>query len=112
VVRVVDDEFLTPTPTYEIARKSIEIVKADTPGLYHLTCEGECSWYQFACAIFEDLNLKASVEAVSSATQPSSVRRPVYSVLENARAKQLGVGAMPHWRESISMFLHDGNPWK
>src|SRR5512143_2873125 len=56
-VRVVTDEVLTPTPTTEIAKITHAILRHGVPGLYHATCEGECSWYVFASVIFETLRL-------------------------------------------------------
>ncbi len=47
-VRVVNDEILTPTPTYHIAKNTAALIKTDAFGLYHMSCEGECSWYEFA----------------------------------------------------------------
>jgi dTDP-4-dehydrorhamnose reductase len=106
-VRVVRDEVLTPTPTSEIANKSVAIVASGASGLFHLTCEGECSWYEFAQVIFATLRLKTPLHPASVDEFPSPVRRPFYSVLENRRAKDLGLPMMPHWRDSLVTFLRN-----
>ena len=54
-VRVVDDEILTPTPTYHIAKNTAALIGTDAFGLYHMSCEGEVSWYEFAKVIWETL---------------------------------------------------------
>lgn len=104
-VNVVDDEVLTPTPTREIARAALELVDADARGLFHLTCEGSCSWYEFARVIFDTLGLTTPLLPVSLTAFPSPVRRPSYSVMENMRAKSLGTAAMPDWKPALIEFL-------
>ena len=81
-VRVVDDEVLTPTPTAVVAAAVAGIVEADACGVFHLTCEGDCSWYDFARAIFDEMKLATPLVRASVKDFPSPVRRPHYSVLE------------------------------
>ncbi|MBD3308024.1 dTDP-4-dehydrorhamnose reductase [candidate division KSB3 bacterium] len=104
-VRVVTDEILTPTPTAEIARKTLSILNSEQYGVYHLTCEGACSWYEFAREIFTRLNLQTPLYPATTADFPSPVNRPLYSVLDNQRFNRLDVEPMPHWREALQTFL-------
>ena len=106
-VKVVQDEFLTPTPTSEIADKTLDIIVSGGYGLFHLTCEGEGSWYDFARVIFDTLRLKIPLHPASVVDFPSPVKRPFYSVLENRRAKELNLAPMPHWKDSLVAFLRD-----
>jgi dTDP-4-dehydrorhamnose reductase len=106
-VRVVTDEMLTPTPTSEIARKTLSILESGQSGLYHLTCEGSCSWYEFACEIFTMLKLQTPVYMASVKDFPSPVKRPFYSVLENSRFNAFSPEKMPHWRDALHSFLHE-----
>ena len=50
-LRVVDDEFVTPTPTVQIAQQLVRLSRSSDYGLYHATAEGSCSWFEFAAAI-------------------------------------------------------------
>lgn len=104
-VKVVNDEILTPTPTRVIAEKTVELIETDAFGLYHLTCEGECSWYEFAKVIFETLDIKTPLYPVSAKDFPSSVKRPSYSVLENLNFKKLNLSEMPFWKDALIEFL-------
>ncbi len=104
-VRVVQDEILTPTPTTEIAATVRQIIERESPGLYHLTSEGECSWYEFARVIFDELKLSTPLRPASVKDFPSIVKRPYYSVLENASLKSRGIATLPHWRDSLVRFL-------
>lgn len=104
-VKVVDDEVLTPSSAFDIARNTVALVKNGSYGLYHMTCEGECSWYEFAQAIFEILDLKTPLSSCKSSDFPQTVKRPFYSVLENAELKRIGENVMPGWRDSLESFL-------
>jgi dTDP-4-dehydrorhamnose reductase len=106
-VRVVTDEILTPTPTAEIAEKSLLLLRTGEFGLFHLSSEGECSWYDFAKVIFETLNLKTPLLPTSVKEFASPVKRPFYSVLENAHYNSIpGLPKMTHWKEALVKFLN------
>jgi len=104
-VRVVNDEILTPTPTYEIAKNTAALIETDAFGLYHMSCEGEVSWYEFAKVIWETLQLKTPLYPASVKDFPLVVKRPFYSVLENKNLKKLGINYMPDWNEALREFL-------
>ena len=106
-VRVVTDEILSPTPTSEIAEKSLAILRSGETGLYHLVSEGECSWYEFARTIWETLELKTPLLPTSVTEFASPVKRPFYSVLDNAHYNRLpNVTPMSHWKEGLVKFLN------
>lgn len=105
-VRVVTDEVLTPTPTHAIALNTLELVETDAYDVYHMTCQGEVSWYEFARTIFETLQLKTPLLPASVKDFPASVKRPFYSVLDNANLRRLGMDRMPHWKEALAAFLN------
>lgn len=104
-VRVVDDEILTPTPTYYIAKNTASLIKTNSFGLFHMSCEGQVSWYEFAKLIWDTLKLKTPLYPASANDFPTEVKRPFYSVLENQRLKNLGINHMPHWKEALVNFL-------
>jgi dTDP-4-dehydrorhamnose reductase len=107
-VRVVNDEVLTPTPTSAIAANSLSLVESDAYGLYHMTCEGECSWYEFAKTIWDTMGLKTPLYAASVKDFPLVVKRPFYSVLDNHNLKKIGINNMPWWKDALVQFLHSG----
>lgn len=104
-VKVVNDEILTPTPTYHIAKNTAALIKTDAFDLYHMTCQGQCSWYEFAKVIWETLQLETPLYPASVKDFPLVVKRPFYSVLENANLNKLGINAMPEWRDALRNFL-------
>ena len=105
IIRVVNDQWVTPTSTAELARKIKELLFTDNYGLYHLTNEGHCTWFQFAEAIFSLLGRKAKLMPVDSKTYGAKAVRPAYSVLENKRAKEIGLSEFSHWKEALRDYL-------
>lgn len=104
-VRVVNDEILTPTPTFEIARNTASLIKTSAFGLYHMSSEGECSWYEFARVIWETLNLETPLYPASVRDSPVVVKRPFYSVLENKKLNDIGINQMIDWKKALKNFL-------
>jgi len=106
-IRVVDDQTATPTSTQELADNVLALIRTRDYGLYHMTNEGHCSWYDFARAVFEIARVKADLAPVSSAQYPVKARRPSYSVLENKMAKDRGLPGFSPWRDALKNYLDD-----
>ena len=104
-IRVVEDQVLTPTHTPELARKLWQLVETKEYGLYHITCQGECSWYEFAARIFELAGLKPDLLPVASTEFHTVARRPLYSVLDNKRLRGLGLDDLKPWAEALADYL-------
>src|SRR5205823_1051765 len=104
-VRVVDDQVVTPTYTVDLARQIARVLPLDQYGLYHMTNEGSCTWYEFASAIFQLSGITADLAPTTSDLYKTPAIRPRYSVLENDRLKQLGLNEMRHWRDALAAYL-------
>lgn len=104
-VKVVTDEISTPTWTLALARQIRLLAEKGEPGLYHATCQGACSWFEFAQAIFEETGTDVTLSPTTSAAFQSPVRRPAYSVLENKHAQDQGLDIMPPWRDALKDYL-------
>lgn len=74
-------------------------------GVYHATCEGECSWYDFAKKIFELKNIDIKVNPIKSNEFKCKAQRPLYSVLDNFMLKLIGLNSFRKWEESIEEYL-------
>lgn len=105
VIKVVNNQHVTPTSTWELAERIIELLNTSAYGLYHLTNEGQCTWFEFAQKIFEFLNLKPELIPVTSQEFGAKALRPRYSVLENKRAKSLGLTFFSPWEEALKDYL-------
>jgi len=104
-IRVVDDQWVSPTSTEELAERLSDLIRTDQYGLYHLTSEGQCTWFQFAKEIFSLLGRTPRLEPVSSKAYPAKARRPLYSVLENNRARKTGLRDFSPWNEALRIYL-------
>jgi dTDP-4-dehydrorhamnose reductase len=104
-IRVVSDQVLTPTGTPFLAGQLAELSATDRYGTYHATCQGECSWYDFAAAIFELAGVRPVLQPQSTAESGARALRPPYSVLENRALAALGLDRMPPWQESLRAYL-------
>jgi dTDP-4-dehydrorhamnose reductase len=104
-VRVVDDEFVSPTRTNDLARQIVALSRSECYGLYHATAENQCSWYEFAREIFSLAGVQVKLEAASPGEFPSKAPRPAYSVLENRRLKNLGLNVFTSWEVGLRQYL-------
>ncbi len=104
-IRVVSDQWVTPTSAAELAERIAELVRTPHYGLYHLTNEGECTWFQFAQRIFLLAGIDVRLEPVDSRRFGSKAPRPRYSVLENRKAKDVGLTAFSPWPEALKAYL-------
>jgi dTDP-4-dehydrorhamnose reductase len=105
-IRVVDDEFLTPTSTVEVSRQIVKVIDSVPEyGLYHCTAEGSCSWYEFAAEIFEITKPDIKFNKALPGEFKVEVNRPTYSVLENKNLKDRGINILRHWKEGLREYL-------
>ncbi len=103
-IRVVNDQILTPTATADLAQTIGELTKTEAFGLYHVSCEDACSWYDFAREIFALQKIQVDLLPVETKYFPSPVKRPPYSVLSKSRLHKLGL-SVPQWRDSLDRYL-------
>ena len=105
-IRVVDDQVLTPTYTADLAQATRNLILTGRYGLYHVSSEGQCSWYEFTRYIFERAGLDAKLSPVKSAEFASPVRRPANSVLSKAKLHSVGV-SIPTWKDALPRYLEE-----
>lgn len=103
VVRVVDDQALSPTFTADLAAAVRELVAEDAKGLVHVVNDGECSWHEFARATFDLTGTDVRLEPQSTAATKRRAVRPAYSALRSTRLK----APLRHWREALAAYLRD-----
>jgi len=105
-IRVVADQRCTPTFSEDLAAAVVELVDARPPcGLYHLTNAGQCSWYEFAAAIFELSGLAVRCTPIPSEAYPTRARRPRFSVLSNRKWQAAGLRPLRPWRSALEAYL-------
>lgn len=117
-LRVVADQVGTPTYTGDLASAIFNLLELETNqpasvpyGLYHFSNEGVCSWHEFAQEIVnqfkmlgETLKVK-DVRAIRTEDYPLPAPRPAYSVFSKKKYLCATGAKIPHWRESLSLYL-------
>ncbi len=105
-LKVVADQIGNPTSTTAVARQLRNILKRpELTGTFHMTCEGEASWYDFACEIFRLRGIEQKVVPCTTAEFPRPAPRPANSRLEKRRLKENGLPPMPDWKEALAEFI-------
>ena len=108
-VRVVCDQIGTPTSTLELVKGIDSLLFSDNYGLFHATCEGHCSWADFAEMVFALAGKEVAVEAVTTAQYltdyPQQAARPANSVLENYMFKMTNGFSFAGWEEAIEEYM-------
>jgi len=100
-VAVVADQVGCPTYVGHLAEAMRELLSRPQ-GIWHVAAEGECSWAEFARAIFEDAGLDCRVREITTEELGRPAPRPAYSVL---RSEREGAPRLPHWREGLRVCL-------
>jgi dTDP-4-dehydrorhamnose reductase len=102
-VAVVDDQRGCPTFVGDLAAAVRGFVDADLPkGLWHVAAEGDCTWADFAEAIFAEAGISCRVRRITTAELERPAPRPAYSVL---RSERVGGPVLPHWRDGLRACL-------
>lgn len=106
-LRVVDDQILTPTYTKELASALRELIEKEAFGLYHITNQGECSWFEFAAEIFRLTNQDPELERISTQEYGAVAARPAYSVMSNQKiGEELG-WKLSSWKNALFNYLQE-----
>ena len=100
-VAVVDDQRGCPTFVGHLAEATRALLNLPG-GVWHVAAEGDCTWADFAQAIFAESGLRCRVRRISSADLARPAPRPAYSVLRSERA---GAPRLPHWRDGLRACL-------
>jgi dTDP-4-dehydrorhamnose reductase len=110
-LRVVADQIGTPTYSDDLAGAIFRLVPTDAFGIYHVSGQGECSWYEFACEIvaqFVQRGGRAKVKKIvpiSTAEYPLPAARPAYSVFAKDKYEAAVGAVLPPWRESLARYF-------
>ena len=100
---IVSDQIGTPTYAGDLAAVLLEIIQQESSsyGVYHYSNKGQCSWYDFAKAIFEESALEVNTKPIPTTAYPTPAERPKYSVLDKSKIKNTFGITIPHWETSL-----------
>jgi len=105
VIRVVADQFGSPTSATEVAKVIMYLMGTEKYGIYHASCEGYTSWFDFAAAIFEEAGIEAQLEPIPTSEYPTPAKRPAYSVLDNKALRERHGYFMSEWQDALHEYM-------
>ncbi|MCC7300921.1 MAG: dTDP-4-dehydrorhamnose reductase [Verrucomicrobia bacterium] len=104
-IRVVNDQFGSPTWSHTLARQIAAVVEAQAAGVFHATSEGCCSWFDLASRFLSLMDVPHRIAPCTTAEYPTPARRPVNSILENAALKKKGINLFESWEMELERFV-------
>ncbi|MGB8453938.1 MAG: dTDP-4-dehydrorhamnose reductase [Anaerocolumna sp.] len=103
-IKVVSDQYGSPTSACELARAIAFLIDSDGNGIYHGTCEGITTWYEFAVEIFHLAGKEVTVIPITTEEYKTPAKRPKYSILEDEKLKEAGY-TMKFWKEALQEYM-------
>lgn len=113
VLNVVNDQKGSPTYTVDLAAFLLELIQTEKYGIYHASNAGDCTWFEFAQAIFAEAEkvwgeeYPVRVEPCTTEEFPRPAPRPRNSVLDHLSIRTNGLADLPPWREGLRAFLRE-----
>lgn len=104
-VGVVCDQVGSPTSAVELAKAMDALLFTENYGTFHGTCEGVCSWADFAEEIFRLAKKDVKVNRLTSDQYPAKAKRPAYSVLENYMLKNTTDFMFADWHDALKIYI-------
>jgi dTDP-4-dehydrorhamnose reductase len=104
-IKVVHDQFGSPTWSYRLAQQIEKLVEKGGRGIYHATAEGVCTWYELADNFLNKMNVSHRLVPCTSDEFPVAATRPKNSILENRRLKEAGINIMAPWQDDLDQYI-------
>lgn len=104
-VSVVADQIGSPTSASELAKMIHVLEPTENYGIFHGTCEGECSWADFADKIFELAGMDVKVNHITTDEYPTPAKRPAYSVLDNYMLRLTTDFKFANWEDALKEYM-------
>lgn len=103
-LKVVADQRGTPTSTLALAPQLLALAETEAFGTYHATCQGDTTWYDFACLILQTAGIEVGITPCTTQEFPRPAHRPANSILDNRLLQVAGLDCMPSWQAAFQQF--------
>jgi dTDP-4-dehydrorhamnose reductase len=103
-LKVVADQRGTPTSALALAPQLLALAATEAFGTYHATCQGDTTWYDFACLILKTAGIEVGITPCTTEEFPRPAPRPANSVLDNRLLQVTGLDLMPSWQAAFQQF--------
>ncbi len=108
-IKLVDNEYTSPTYAYNLAEQILVIIENNIKGIIHASSEGVCNWVEFGEYLFSLLDMKLDIVKVKNSVFNVNVEKPTYSELNNTVLIKNNCCVMDHWKKSLSRYLERVN---
>lgn len=105
-IRVVNDQFGSPTWSYSLAVQIQKLIEVKANGVCHATSEGYCTWYELATCFLGRMGVSHAIVACATKEYLTPAIRPANSILENERLKEMGAHLMKNWKSDLDQFVY------
>ena len=106
-LNVVCDQIGSPTYTKDLAGLLVNMFLSNVKGLYHVTKEGYCSWYEFAEFIFKESRKKVKVHPILTKDYKTIAKRPLNSKLSKESLDDIGMKRLPEWQDAVKRYIRE-----
>ena len=104
-VSVVNDQIVSPTYTYDLAKLCVQMIQTNKYGIYHATNEGYCTWYEFAKEIFKIGNIDIKVNPITTSEYSTMAARPMNSKMSKNKLIKNEFNKLDNWKESVKKYI-------
>lgn len=106
-MEISNDQTISPTYTGDLSKAVLQLINhpLKESGIYHLVNEGHCTWYELTKEIFDILDIDIKLVPVDRKGRTGNMRRPLFSVLKNQKAKELGI-ELSHWNDALKRYIN------
>ena len=104
-LNIINDQVGSPTYTADLAPLLVDMMETDKYGIYHVTNEETCSWYEFANEIFKQSGIEVKTNPITTDQYPTAAKRPMNSRMSKAKLKANGFNLLPTWQEALAHYL-------
>jgi len=104
-IKVVNDQFGSPTWSYRLALQIERLVEINAQGIFHATSEGHCTWYELADYFLKKMDVPHTIIPCTTEEYPTPAARPMNSILENRNLKEKGMNIMVDWKSDVDEFV-------
>lgn len=104
-LKIINDQIGAPTNCDDLAKLIYEISRKDQYGVYNVSNQGYCSWYDIAVVISSHLEYHGEIVPVSTKEYGSKTMRQLNSRLDNSKLLDIGLVMLPNWEDSLDRFL-------
>jgi dTDP-4-dehydrorhamnose reductase len=104
-IKVVNDQFGSPTWSYRLALQIERLVETNARGVFHATAKGYCTWYELAVYFLNKMDVPHTIIPCTTEEYPTPAPRPMNSILENRNLTEKGMNIMADWKSDVDEFV-------